>query len=296
MRNLDPGLRAHLDGSCTTLCHCWRLIRADNVVLGFTDHDVRIEFDGTGFEALAGFEASAAEAMLGLNIDTQDVAGIFSSSLLTEDDLAAGRYDNARIETWLVNWMDVGEREFLRVGFLGEITREDSRFVAEFRSLTNQLDQTKGRRFMPLCDAVPGDSRCGFDLQIPAMSASGSITAIRGDMSIEVTGLDGFEDNWFARGSLEWTSGDNNNLAVETAANADEGTVRTLQLWKPMPFDLKIGDTFALTAGCDKSFQTCKAKFANHLNFHGFPHMPGNDFSLSYADQSTDHDGGPLVV
>jgi uncharacterized phage protein (TIGR02218 family) len=36
--------------------------------------------------------------------------------------------------------------------------------------------------------------------------------------------------------------------------------------------------TFTVTAGCDKTHHTCRAKFANIINFRGFPHMPGNDF------------------
>ena len=45
---------------------------------------------------------------------------------------------------------------------------------------------------------------------------------------------------------------------------------------------IAAGDTFAVTAGCDKQFATCRAKFANAVNFRGFPHMPGNDFVAAY--------------
>jgi uncharacterized phage protein (TIGR02218 family) len=38
-----------------------------------------------------------------------------------------------------------------------------------------------------------------------------------------------------------------------------------------------------LRAGCDRQFATCRAKFGNALRFRGFPHMPGDDFVLSYA-------------
>jgi len=41
-------------------------------------------------------------------------------------------------------------------------------------------------------------------------------------------------------------------------------------------------DTFTITAGCDKTFPTCKAKFANQINFRGFPHMPGNKFLMAF--------------
>ena len=59
------------------------------------------------------------------------------------------------------------------------------------------------------------------------------------------------------------------------------GTV-TLDLWQAMPQAIAEGDTFTVTAGCDKRFATCRDKFANVVNFRGFPHIPGNDFIVSY--------------
>jgi uncharacterized phage protein (TIGR02218 family) len=56
-----------------------------------------------------------------------------------------------------------------------------------------------------------------------------------------------------------------------------------------------VGDSLTLLAGCDKSFETCRDKFANHLNFRGFPHMPGNDIALGYVHASdVAMDGGSL--
>ena len=51
-----------------------------------------------------------------------------------------------------------------------------------------------------------------------------------------------------------------------------------------MATPIVAGDTFMVTAGCDKSFATCRDKFANGVNFRGFPHMPGNDFVTSYPN------------
>jgi uncharacterized phage protein (TIGR02218 family) len=45
---------------------------------------------------------------------------------------------------------------------------------------------------------------------------------------------------------------------------------------------IAVGDTFTVTAGCDKRFATCVQKFDNAVNFRGFPHIPGNDFVMSY--------------
>jgi uncharacterized phage protein (TIGR02218 family) len=67
-----------------------------------------------------------------------------------------------------------------------------------------------------------------------------------------------------------------------------------IHFWLPLAAAPEAGDAFEITAGCDKTFETCKAKFDNHRNFRGFPHMPGADFSYSYADGETEHDGRPL--
>ena len=62
-----------------------------------------------------------------------------------------------------------------------------------------------------------------------------------------------------------------------------------------MPKPLAPGDTFVVTAGCDKRFETCTSKFANALNFRGFPHLPGNDFVVAYAvPGEPGNDGTPV--
>jgi uncharacterized phage protein (TIGR02218 family) len=50
-----------------------------------------------------------------------------------------------------------------------------------------------------------------------------------------------------------------------------------------MPEAISVGDTFVVTAGCDKRFATCRDRFSNTVNFRGFPHIPGNDFVISVA-------------
>jgi uncharacterized phage protein (TIGR02218 family) len=58
---------------------------------------------------------------------------------------------------------------------------------------------------------------------------------------------------------------------------------------------LAEGDLFVVTAGCDKRFETCRMKFANAVNFRGFPHLPGNDFVVAYAvPGEPGHDGTPV--
>lgn len=58
--------------------------------------------------------------------------------------------------------------------------------------------------------------------------------------------------------------------------------VVSLALWQAMPDPIAAGDTFTVTAGCDKTFATCHDRFDNVVNFRGFPHIPGNDFVIRY--------------
>jgi uncharacterized phage protein (TIGR02218 family) len=52
------------------------------------------------------------------------------------------------------------------------------------------------------------------------------------------------------------------------------------------------GATFQIFAGCDKRVATCRAKFANAVNFRGFPHMPGNDALIAGPAPGAENDGG----
>ena len=295
MRNVNPALAAHLASGATTTCRCWRLTRRDDVVQGFTDHDEDLRFDATTFRAGTGFEGSELEGRFGLAVTGTEIHGALADASINEADLAAGRYDDAKVELFLVNWADVEQRLLLRVGNLGEVRREGAAFAAEVRGVSARLNEERGRIYAATCDADLGDARCGFDLEDPAFRGEGSVLAIEGASLVRATGLDAFADNWFTRGKLTFSSGANAGLAVEVKEHrAEAGEVR-LALWQQLPEPLTSGDLFVVTAGCDKRFETCRSKFDNAVNFRGFPHLPGNDFVATYAvSGEPGHDGRPV--
>ena len=88
-------------------------------------------------------------------------------------------------------------------------------------------------------------------------------------------------DGWFTAGRIGFTSGANNGLAVEVKTHRVDAGGVSIELWQQMPEPIAAGDTFVVTAGCDKRFATCRDRFANTVNFRGFPHIPGNDFVIS---------------
>ena len=115
MKTFDPALQAHLDEGTTTLAWCWRIIRADGVTFGFTDHDRTIAFDGTDFESASGLTASEVRSGSDLSVDAQDAEGVLTSDRITETDILDGRWDNAEVEVWRVNWLSVGQRLLMTI-------------------------------------------------------------------------------------------------------------------------------------------------------------------------------------
>lgn len=292
MKTISPDLAAHLAGGVTTLCNCWKLTRGDGRVMGFTDHDRDLVFDGVTFEAAAGFTASAIESSAGLSVDNLDLAGGLNSDRLDESDLAAGLYDDATVEIWRVNWQAPEQRLLLRKGNLGEVSRGATGFTAELRGLAHRLNQPVGRLLQYGCDADLGDGCCGVDLAAGAMRGAGIVAAAEDDRVVTASGLGDFAEGWFERGWLLFTGGANEGAGCEVKLHTltPEGAV--VELWQAMAREIAVGDTFTVTAGCDKQFTTCRAKFGNGANFRGFPHMPGNDFVISYASSGGVNDGG----
>ncbi len=274
MRDLPAAFAAHVAGGVTTLCRCWSLRRRDGTALGFTDHDRDLTLAGLVHAARTGLEAAEASAEAGFAVSGGDVAGALSSLGLTETDIAGGLYDGASVETWLVDWTNPETRLLLDIGTIGEIRREGDAFVAELRGVAARLDAEVGRSYRATCCAHLGDASCRVDLS--PWRAEGRVLALPEPATLGVA-LDGnHAEGLLTGGRLVWTGGANAGHSADLRLQAGD----LVELWEPPPRAVAVGDTFTLTAGCDKRLATCRDRFANAVNFQGFPHMPGNDALL----------------
>jgi uncharacterized phage protein (TIGR02218 family) len=281
MRTIPAALQARLDSGVTTLCRCWTILRQDGVTQGFTDHDEDIVIDGVTCRAGTGLTGTEATQKFGLAVDSSELTGALADDTLNEDDLAAGQYDSAEVALGLVDWSEPSLRVLMAKGTLGEVRRDGTAFTAELRGLSQKLAEESGRLYTTTCSADLGDGRCNVDLETPAFRGSGVVVALSGISSFTASGLDDFGDGWFTAGKLSFTGGGNAGLSVEVKLHRNGGTVM-LDLWQAMPHAIVPGDAFTVTAGCDKRFATCHDRFNNVVNFRGFPHIPGNDFVMSY--------------
>ncbi len=277
MKAISQELQDHLNDEVMTLCTMWRLERRDGVVLGFTDLDRDIVFDGLNFVAASGFMPTMIESGSSLAVDNLDVEGLLDSSGITEADLLAGKYDYAEIEIFKINYEDASMGKItLRQGWLGEITIREGKFVAEIRGLMQKLNNRIGELYSPGCRANLGDARC--KVSMTGYTRTGSVTATAGRQSLTDTArLE--STGFFNQGLLTFISGLNAGLSMEVREFSQGNILLTL----PMPFDIAVGNSYTITAGCDKNFQTCVSRFNNAVNFRGEPHVPGTDKILETA-------------
>jgi uncharacterized phage protein (TIGR02218 family) len=283
MRNLNASMQAKLDARATTFCHCWRLARRDGAVMGFTDHDRDLSFNGVVFLANAGLSASQVEATLGLGVGSAEAAGALTDGSLLEVDLLNGLYDGASVETWLVDWTNVVDRTLLDVATIGEVRRGENAFSAELRSSAHVFDQQQGRAFQRGCSANLGDAQCGVDLGAAAFHTTGVVVAFAGGvLTLDLAAP--FDVGFFSGGALIFVSGANAGARLTIKTHRQEILRATLAFWTPPGASIAPGDAVSLAAGCDKSPSTCQTTFDNIVNFRGFPHMPGNDRVIAYPN------------
>lgn len=202
MRTIPPGLQAKLDSGATTLCRCWIVTRRDGIVQGFTDHDEDVVLDAVTCRAGTGFSGTEATQKLGLAVDSSEISGALADESLNETDFAAGRYDAAAFELWLVDWSEPALRVLLAKGTLGEVKRDGAAFTAELRGLSDRLSQESGRLYTATCSADLGDARCKIDLTSPAFRGEGAVAALTATSAFTASGLDAFADGWFGAGLL----------------------------------------------------------------------------------------------
>lgn len=290
----QQALHAHLSSAATTVCRCWSVLRDDGLKLGFTDHDGDLSFAGIVFRADTGLTAKALVQGTGLSVDNTEAVGALTSDAITEADILAGRYDGAEVCSWLVNWAAPEARQLLFRGSIGEVSRASGAFQAELRGLTETLNQPQGRVYQPQCGAVLGDGACGFDMNTPGYRIEAAPNEVTADRVFRFEGMSEFDLRWFERGRLVVLSGAAAGLVGIIKNDRLSNEAREVELWEQLPAQVVAGDSIRLEAGCDKRPETCRLKFANFLNFRGFPHIPGEDWLTGYPKQTSENNGESL--
>lgn len=281
MRTIPPAFAVQAAGEATCLAHLWRFQRRDGARFGFTDHDADLRVGDEIFTASNGLEAGQIEKAIGLAVDSGAVRGVLGDEAITQADLAAGLWDGARCDAWVCNWQAPEQRVHVFSGRIGEVRHGPDGFGAELRGLQAALNAPVGRVFARACDAELGDARCRVDLAAPGRRFSGIVTQPLSARAFRASGLESAPEGYLAHGLLLWRNGERSRVAVHRRE-----TPTFIEL-TAAPARLDLGQSFDLAIGCDKSLAICRDRFANAINFRGFPDMPGPDAVIAGP-------GGPI--
>ena len=119
------------------------------------------------------------------------------------------------------------------------------------------------------------DASCA--LSASAFAVGG--TALSGSTSNILSATLPQATGYFSLGTVTFTSGANAGFS-RTVQSYNKGSPGTVALISPFPSAPAAGDTFTIYPGCDKQQSTCSGKFANILNFRGFPYIPNPQTSV----------------
>lgn len=136
--------------------------------------------------------------------------------------------------------------------------------VSGFESL---LDEELPRRtYTRTCGYQHYSEWCTVDRT--SFEVSGTIGTV-GAMQFQSSAVVGVTENWLQLG-VTWIPGFPDGLTYSVKSN--KGNV--VKLMRPLRPSPNIGSTFEVFAGCDKTFETCKNKFSNEVNFGGSRFVP----------------------
>jgi uncharacterized phage protein (TIGR02218 family) len=283
-----PNMNELVSDEITRLVMCWRIVRRDGVVLGFTAHDADITHLGQRYRSAPSLVPSALVRSAGTSVDSIDVRGALSHAAISQSDLLSGRYDLAALYMFMVDWKfpDAGQID-LGSGRLGSVSSDGHAFRVEVRGLTDALNQPIVEMTSPECRAGLGDKRCRVALR--RFTRLSAVASVQNEQIFEADGLSSYVDA-YAYGRLRWISGASSGFESEIMAseivseiNFDIARVRLTLRDAPLAV-LALGDRFEISFGCDKRYVTCLGRFGNQLNFRGEPFVPGVDALLRYPD------------
>lgn len=192
-------LQSRIDSRITSFAQIWRIVRTDGIVLGFTDHDRDITYDGLVYEARGEFQSKAVQTSSDLAVDNLEIHGLLSSPSITESDIIGGRYDHALVQLAQVDWKNPSTGIIKQMsGYLGKVSTSRAGFTVEVRSLLQSLQQDQGHIYNASCDANLGDARCKVDLA--AYTVAGSVVSVSDDRNF-LGSTSSFADHYFQGGS-----------------------------------------------------------------------------------------------
>lgn len=315
-RHIPSALLDNLQSGASTTCLLMRIdpIGADSFGASMTNKTIEYD-DGSGVLSYLAYVGMQPEAILfsgNLSIDNSEYQGLLPEYEfpITEEDIQAGVYDDARYTLYLINYNDLtpASHTVISYGTLGKMkTLDGLSFWEELRGLSQKLKQTICARDSLTCRARLGSQPigtgggayeereyCGIDLSgywesgvVLAPGAEPHYSFTTTAPLIEESGS-GITD-YYAPGMVLWTGGRNAGKEQEIEGN----TSTSIALAFRTNFSIQAGDTFQYRRDCNKFARDPNKGCPSHWgsdwvsHFRGEPDIPIGDAIANFVPGST---------
>jgi uncharacterized phage protein (TIGR02218 family) len=276
MKTATPELIAYLANETEYIfAELYTITLVGGYVVRYTDCDVDLPYNGNTYQRF-DIKRDSIKSSIGISVDEMKVrvspeptATLNGAPWISAARL--GALDSAWLLVQRIYMPTVGDMSLGAIHkFEGRIANVNrvSRSGAEImvRSPTEGLDVSMPRNlYQPGCLNTLFDSGCGLNKASYAVYgtvSSATTTTINSGLSTP--------DDTFTLGTIRFTSGMNSGISRTVRAFASG----TFELALPLVTAPVLGDEFIAYPGCDRTLSTCHVKFANRLNYVGFPYVP----------------------
>jgi uncharacterized phage protein (TIGR02218 family) len=262
----------------------WTITLRSGAVLRYSSADVAVTFGGNTYALGPIIEAGDVRQKMGVGVDTMSMSiaprdSDAVGSVPMMQALAAGLFDGAEVARWRM-FLDSSRNlkgvipEFL--GRVGDVKITRTKADIQVRSWLELLNvNVPGHVYQPGCRRVLFDAKCGVSrAAFTVAGVLGSADSTRRVHTTTSAAVVGKPAEWAALGEMAFTSGANAGVARSVSLHGLSGGTATITTIRPFPFQAQAGDTFTITAGCDKKRTTCRDKFSNGARFAGEPFVP----------------------
>lgn len=284
---IQENIKPLLEQKVHRFCTCWRITRKDGVILRFTDHSNKLTFGGETFTPVGGFSASARSKSGDFGGRDLELFGSVTSSAILSTDLREGRYNNATLDEYQIDWRYPWAGEIQHSKYIIRTTKySNEQWEATIESIMSELDLTVGEVYSRNCKLDLGDAKCKVNIAaLKASNASVDSVVDRLNFTASHATFAGKALDYWKFGLITWKSGSNINLTTEVrSSTVPSGNACTFSLQLRTVLDIVASDTFDITPGCEKTETVCKSKFNNYVNFRGYTFIPGSDRALRTPD------------
>lgn len=275
-----------------TRTYCVRIEPAnDSPIVRIAGYPVDLTMsNGNVYRTENGYEFSGYGSSSTFASSSIDLSGILQMGAISQDDLASGVYDNARVYLFATSWADpIEDEEELALMFWGKVDYVDDKYTVQLMAAIDALNQSTSRSYTPTCpwtlfdETLDGNvlpwtqSKCTGPRSAPdgpsiaSYKVTGTLTAVTDQYRLGDSARTEPAD-WFSYGAIRFITGPNAGLKpIQIKAYGFGGLILLHEAMFYLP---EVGDQYEMIPGCRKRLEDCRDKFSNIVNFGGQAHVP----------------------